>query len=315
MQDLASLGRDEVADDLRTLLRIAAEPAAVDIDALSRLLRPPLVDTLRTTLAGTRLVVRRDLGRLREQLVGRRYPRRRVLALMRSWLDDGDAVPDGAYVDVVEDVAAAPGSHASRGTAALLHERYPSLATLLPAEQPVERYWVAAWWDAAAIGEPPDPTVRQLAAHTDIAGTCAALLGHPRARAELADLDRRVTAHSVLGDQIATALDVSSRPTAELGAILRRERLLTLQLRLLGSEIARRVAVDWRVAEGFEGDPGAAIRGMHHLAHPSDLRDGATPPRAATGTAAPRWRSPSSPWPRSSPSHTYDDVLARRRVA
>jgi len=115
---LTALGRDELAADLRQLLVFVASPVAVDRLALAHLLDGPLTPVVRDVLGGGHLVVRRDLSVLREELTGRRYPKRRLLELFGAWVDPAGDLPAGSYVEVVDSQGAQGrpdgGPHAAR---------------------------------------------------------------------------------------------------------------------------------------------------------------------------------------------------------
>jgi hypothetical protein len=112
VDDLVGLGRTDVADDLRRLLALVAGAGAgtggdaagagVDPLALAHLLTVPLASVVRDVLAGASLVVQRDLSVLREDLIGRRYPKRRLLELIGNWVDPTGEVPAGGFVEVVD---------------------------------------------------------------------------------------------------------------------------------------------------------------------------------------------------------------------
>ena len=101
-EDLAGLGRDEMAGDLRRLLATVADPPAADPLAVAHLASGPLATVVRDVLGGGRLVVQRDLATLREDLIGRRYPKRRVLELLAEWVDPEGDLPAGGHVEVID---------------------------------------------------------------------------------------------------------------------------------------------------------------------------------------------------------------------
>ena len=61
--------------------------------ALAHLLDGPLTPVVRDVLGGGHLVVRRDLSALKEDLTGRRYPKRRLLELFAAWVDPAGDLP------------------------------------------------------------------------------------------------------------------------------------------------------------------------------------------------------------------------------
>ncbi|MDP9387463.1 MAG: hypothetical protein M3Q48_05905, partial [Actinomycetota bacterium] len=136
---------------------------------------------------------------------------------------------------------------AGGGTAALLAERFPGVAALLPAHEPVDAFWLAAWW-----GNRPGPPAwlpTDLLAQADrVAAAAHALVADGQAAGELAALDARISADTVLGDQVAAALDLPSRPAPEVVAALSGERLLRHPVRLGATQLVRRLAADWQLA-------------------------------------------------------------------
>jgi hypothetical protein len=280
-EDLAALGREESAADLRRFLTLAAAPATADPVAIAHLLQGPLRETLHDVLGGGRLVVRRDLARLREDLIGRRYPRRRLLELLAEWVGQGPDVPEGAFVEVVDsgerEAGAGPPPAAGGATAALLRRRFPGLAAALPAERPADAFWLAAWWLAPAGGPGPRPAPPAwvppglLAEPEAVAAACRAALADPGARAELAELDARVGPQALLGDQVGAALSPAGRTAAEVAVELFGERLLRHPVRLAAGELVRRVAADFQLADRLPPDGLARLRAGHALLEAAEL--------------------------------------------
>jgi hypothetical protein len=278
-EDLAGLGRNELAADLRRLLAVVADPPAADPVAVTHLAGGPLATVVRDVLGGGRLVVQRDLAALREDLIGRRFPKRRLLELLASWVDPADDLPAGGFVEVIDssDSSAAAASlvatrlspAARSATVAFLSERYPRLARLVPAERAADAFWLAAWW----LGRPDPP--RWLAAGLledgELLAAADAARSDPGALAELAELDRRIGPDSLLGDQVAAALDLGSLAGLEVAGVLADEHLFRHPLRLAAAELARRLAGDWQLSERVgELDP-ARLAADHALVAESAL--------------------------------------------
>jgi hypothetical protein len=273
--DLAALGRAELADDVRRLETMASEADPVDLGALAALLDGDLPPLLRDVLTGGQLIVTRDLATLREDLIGRRYTKRRLAELLAAWVDAGDDVPLTGFVEVVDSAearaAAGPGGHAAApaqsgtatgGTAAFLGERFPGLAAVLPTHQPADAFWLAAWWGDRPA--PPGWLPATLIAEPDrLVAAADAALGDLTALTELADLDERAGPDSVLGRQIAAALDLPSRSLSDVAAVLAGERLLRHPVRLAADEILRRVAGDWHLV--VQLDPVERVASGHAL--------------------------------------------------
>ncbi|HWD72702.1 MAG TPA: DUF6079 family protein [Actinomycetota bacterium] len=266
---LAALGRDELAADLRQLLAFVASPVAVDWLALAHLLDGPLTPVVRDVLGGAHLVVRRDLSALREELTGRRYPKRRLLELFAAWVDPAGDLPAGGYVEVVDSQGAqggpnggptlpgavmrnAAGEAAAGATAQFLSERFPRLAALVPAERPAESFWLAAWWTGGGAGErsgPPAWLPTALLAEGPALAVAAHAAGRePGPLAELMLLDAKVGPQSLLGDQMAAALRLADATGPQVAAILASERLFRHPMRLSADELARRLRADWQLA-------------------------------------------------------------------
>ena len=100
--DLERLGRDELAADLGRLIELAGRPDRASCSEVASLVGPELVAVLRDVLGGGRLIATRDLAELREDLIGRRYTKRRLLELFSSWVDPGGDLPPGAFVEVAD---------------------------------------------------------------------------------------------------------------------------------------------------------------------------------------------------------------------
>jgi hypothetical protein len=278
--DLAGLGRDELAADLRRLLSLvlgSREPDDATCLALAHLLVEPLAGVVRDVLAGGELVSRRDLAALREDLIGRRYPKRRLLDLLAAWVDPTGELPARSFVEVVdsgegEPASAPPPEPAAVGgaTAAFLARRFPRLAALLPAERPGEAFWLAAWW--AGRPDPPAWLPGGLVAEAELLGVAAeAARGDLGARADLAELDGRAGRESLLGDQLAAALGLGDRTAAEVAAVLAGERLLRLPQRLAAGELVGRLEADWQLVERLPGLDAAALGAAHALAGEGEL--------------------------------------------
>ena len=285
--DLAALGHSELAGDAARLAAMAAaSPGEVDADAVASLLQAALAGVVRDVLTGGQLIVTRDLAALREDLIGRRYPKRRLLELLAAWVDPTGEVPPGGFVEVVDSAeatgpgrrvggATAPvgpgqngagdrapsrasgGRHEQGGTEAFLAARFPGLAALLPERQAADAFWLAAWW----AGRPSPPAwlpARLLADPERLQAAADAARGDLTALAELADLDQRVGADSVLGDQMAAALDLGGRAAAEVAEVLVGEALLRYPLRLATEQFVCRMSADWQLASLLDGVDGIA---------------------------------------------------------
>ena len=102
--DLQSLGNEALASELRRLLLLLAdEPGAAQDQALVELLGGGAGLVVQDVLAGGQLVVRRDLSTLRDDLAGRRYPKRRLLELLAAWVDPGGELAPGSYIEVLDE--------------------------------------------------------------------------------------------------------------------------------------------------------------------------------------------------------------------
>ena len=249
-EDLASLGQAEVADDLSALLRLAAAPGRADPAAVAHLVDGRVAGVLRQVLRGGQVVVRRDLGALRAELAGRRHPRRRLLELLRAWVDGPDGVDEQAVVEVVDGDEArsdAGRSPAGGATVAFVAERFPALAELLPDQRPGDAFWLAAWWagrPAAPAWLPPD-----LLAAPGLAAAATAAASAPGPRDELADLDGRLEPGTLAGSQVVAALELRGARDDRVLAALLDERLLRAPVRLATTELARRLASAPALAE------------------------------------------------------------------
>ncbi|HKF77868.1 MAG TPA: hypothetical protein VKF59_17130, partial [Candidatus Dormibacteraeota bacterium] len=276
--DLASLDRSETASDLQRLLAVAAAPDRAEPVALVHLLRPELRATLREVLSGRQLVVRRDLAQLREDLIGRRYPRRRLLELVQAWIDGsgaGEPPPERAFVEVVDSGEAAagaarPAAEDEPATAAFLRARWPRLAGELPEHRPSDAFWLAAWWrDRPAR---PDWVPPGLAADEELAAAARAAAEDPAAGRDLAELDARIGPRTLLGDQVEGALDLAARDGAGLAGALLAERLLRHPVRLAASALVRRLGADLQLVERVPAGALDRLASEHALLDPRELR-------------------------------------------
>jgi len=291
--DLASLGRAELAAGLRGLLALLAAPEAADPAAVVDLLGDDLRSVLRDVLSRSTLIVQRDLAGLREDLIGRRYPKRRLLELLAAWVDPSDELPPTGFIDVVDSAEVAVGSEGAVSqnavptgqrlatshrsaertrpagapqsvTAAFLAQRFPGLAELLPAQRAADAFWLAAWWT-----DRPSPPAwlppRLLAERQLLAVAASAAPGDLGALAELVELDARVGPDSVLGDQVAAALDLRAQPVTEVAATLAGERLLRHPVRLAVGELIHRLAADHTLADRLAGIDTAELAAAHAL--------------------------------------------------
>ncbi len=246
--DLARLGRDELAHDLTRLTH-------AETDELMRLASPELVRTAGEVLSGSQIITIRDLAALRENVIGRRYPRRRLAEIIEAWVDPDGDLPPGGFVEIVDSTdpagtaPAAPRSIPVGGsaTAAFLARRFPGLAALLPTRQAGDAFWLSAWW--AGHPAPPAWLPAGLLDQADrLAEAAEAARADRGALAELADLDSRVGPATLAGKQMAACLDLGSRPAGEIATLLSRERLLRHPIRLAASQLLQRMGADLAVA-------------------------------------------------------------------
>ena len=279
--DLASLERTEAAADLRRLLELSAAPQRADAAALTQLLGPELRATLREVLSGRQIVVRRDLAQLREDLIGRRYPRRRLVELVEAWIsgtDEGEPPPERAFIEVVDsgDVGRAAGGlkpePPGSATVSFLRARFPRLAEGLPGHRPVDAFWLAAWWR----DRPGRPAwIPSGLANDDAlaaAATAAVGAGDPEILRELGELDQRVGPRALLGDQVTAALDLPGSDGAQLAGVLFGERLLRHPVRLAAGELLRRLAGDWQLFDRLPAGGLERLRVEHALLGGSELK-------------------------------------------
>ncbi len=289
--DLRTLGRHELAGDLRRVVALADGPGA-EAAALSALLASELPGVLGSVLTGAQLIVTRDLAALREDLIGRRYPKRRLLELLAAWVDQAGEIPPGGFIEVQDsaDRPARPGAHpdprsnggAASATVALLAQRFPGVAALLPAHDPTRAFWLAAWW-ADRPGPPPWLPPGLIAERERVAAAASALVAEPAAVADLAALDAQITGSSVLGDQVAAALDLASLRAAEVAEVLAGERLLRHPVQLAAGHLAGHLAADWPLAELVDVP---ALARSHALLTDADLEPVARLIEAARHLAA-----------------------------
>jgi hypothetical protein len=273
--DLESLGQNEAAADLQRMLQFASAPERADPTALGHLLAGSVHGLLRQVLRGGEVVARRDLAALREDLAGRRYPRRRLLELLRAWVDGPEGLGEQAIVEV-EDSAEGPSAGAARWsgqgpTVDVLQARFPALAAQLPFDRPAEAFWLAAWWRQRP--HPPAWLPAQLLEGSGgLQDAARALLGEAGPRRELAELDAKVQEGTLLGDQVEAALDLGRQSAVGVMSVLLEERTLRLPVRLAAAELLRRVAADLPLAERLPSEALARLATEHGLLADADLR-------------------------------------------
>jgi|GEM_PF-2061830 len=295
---LEALGRAELAGDVRRLVELATEPDKADLMAVASVAGTEVQEVLRDVLAGGQLIVARDLAVLREDLIGRRYTKRRLLELFQAWLDPDGSLPGGGLVEVTDSSEGAPagpgagvgsaasaswgGSQNGRGlgvtgspTVAFLRERFPGVAAVLPSEPAADAFWLAAWW--AGGPEPIEPrrqgppawVPRALLETPRLAQAVSALRSGPDALAELADLDSRCSPGTALGEHIRRALGLEQATMAEVASVLSSERLLRYPLALAADQLVRRLAGDWQAAgDLFDLE---ALASAHYLVTSGEL--------------------------------------------
>ncbi|MGH9055053.1 MAG: hypothetical protein ACRDYY_04190, partial [Acidimicrobiales bacterium] len=130
-----------------------------------------------------------------------------------------------------------------------------------------DAFWLAAWWNGRP-GPPPWLPAGLLAEGERLAAAAAAARQDPAALADLADLDRRSGPGSVLGGQIAAAVDLAGATTAEVLAVLAGESLLRHPFRLASGQLLRRLGSDWLLADRV-APSGISVR--HALIETSEL--------------------------------------------
>ncbi|MGH9073562.1 MAG: hypothetical protein ACRDZQ_05520, partial [Acidimicrobiales bacterium] len=162
-------------------------------------------------------------------------------------------------------LSAGPAGGASDGTVAVLAERFPGLAALLPSHQAADAFWLSAWW----AGRPSPPSWlpdRLLAEPARLAAAAQGALGDLTALAELADLDARIGPDTVLGDQVTASLDLARRAAPEVAGALLGERLFRHPVRLAAGQLLRHLSGDWQSALRLEGlDRVASVPSAHAL--------------------------------------------------
>lgn len=299
--DLDALGRDGLASSLRSLTVLAAEPAATP-DRVAEVLggedREELVGVLHDVLTGGQLIVTRDLADLREDVIGRRYPKRRLLDLLADWVDPAGDLPGSGFVEVIDNadssgrgpvgpavngIAGAMPSPRPAGqaegpqpsaTVAFVKERFPGLFSLLPDHRGADAFWLAAWWlDRPA---PPSWLPSGLLAEPGLLKAASrAATQALEARAELADLDSRIRPGSMMGEELAAALALGDVPNPDVATALSTETLLRHPLRLAANQLLRRMAGDWQlgrqVAPTGSPDLVADVAAHHALVSADEL--------------------------------------------
>ncbi|MBO0708873.1 MAG: hypothetical protein J2P44_10960, partial [Candidatus Dormibacteraeota bacterium] len=296
-EDLRAVGRAEAAGDVARLLKLCADPDRAEPGTVVHLLEGAARDVLHAVLRGGEVLVQRDLGDLREELAGRRYPKVRLQELLRSWVEGADGLSPHAMVEVADRGAAEAGARpVTSPTLAILQERFPELAAALPRDRAADAFWLAVWW----VGRPYPPTWLPggLLKDAETLERAAEAAAKPGAREDLEALDGRVRERTLLGDQVAHALALGDRTGSEVAGTLLGERLLRHPVRLAAGELLRRVAADLALAERVSAEAltrlgtehvllsdvevaplAAALAAARHLAAAERELPQATPPR------------------------------------
>ena len=89
LEGLRQVGKDEEAEEVRELLKLAPEGAEV-VEALGRRLTPRVISHVNEAFRGKVIVVRRDLDRLYQSLVHRKYTLAQTRRILREWLGEAE---------------------------------------------------------------------------------------------------------------------------------------------------------------------------------------------------------------------------------
>jgi hypothetical protein len=290
---LEVLGRKELGNDLRQLLELASRPQGTGPLPVASLVGQDLQGVLRDVVSGGQLIVTRDLAALREDLIGRRYPKRRLVELLAAWVDPDGAMPPTAFVEVEDSsegtaevpgrpgpaqpravVPAQPGRPGGTPTVVFLRSRFPELAAALPVQQAADAFWLAAWW----AGRPGAPgwVPSSLVEDPRLARAAEAARADLGALGELEDLDSRCGPATVLGGQVGPALGLSSADLASVVAALCSERLLRYPVQLAADQLVRRLAAGWQGTGHVDRLAGgkldvARVASEHYLLAPEEV--------------------------------------------
>ena len=283
---LEALGRAELAANLRALLDLTCNPAEADPLAVASLAGAELQQVLRDVLSGNQLIVTRDLAALREDLIGRRYTKRRLLELLNSWADPDASLPSVGFIEVVDSSDAGGVPNTGRVPNSSVDELssvggVPPGASRSQAEPGTGMPELASRPVALSSGTPGFLRARfpslaralpavQAADAFWLAAWWAGRAGLPKwvphslmeapgltqgrdaarqdlgALGELADLDSRCGPSTALGGQVERVLGLGSAPLAEVARVLSSERLLRYPVALAAGQLARRLAGDWQ---------------------------------------------------------------------
>jgi hypothetical protein len=160
-----------------------ATAGATDPVALASLVGPELQQVLQDVLSGSQLIVTRDLAALREDLIGRRYTKRRLVELLTSWADPEGTLPGTGFIEVVDSSEAASAPAGNSGPVGGAGQAPPS-----------EQEWPAPpAGTAGASTRPAGAAARTAGASTRPAGAAS----RP-ARTTFAQLDRASATVSLL---------------------------------------------------------------------------------------------------------------------
>jgi hypothetical protein len=251
---------------------------------LASLLSGELPRVLGDVLTGGQLIVTRDLASLREDLIGRRYTKRKLLDIVTAWVDQRGQVPSGGFIEVidstekpslnrplvVEQASGALPTGTGSATVGVVARRFPALAGLLPDQQSGDAFWLAAWWAGRPFAPPWLPT-RLLSERPRLTQAADAALTDLTVLADLADLDARIGFDSVLGGQVAAALDVEGRSAAELVEVLQSEVLFRHPVRLAADQLLKRLAADWQLVTRLGDFDPAGVAGRHALISDAEM--------------------------------------------
>ncbi len=90
--------------ELTGLMRLDPDLPIDDLkDELARLLTPAAIEHINRALEGNIVIVKRDISKLYQDLVDRKYPKAKVREILNRWMDGGQQLSDDVYIMIEEE--------------------------------------------------------------------------------------------------------------------------------------------------------------------------------------------------------------------
>ena len=128
LEGLDLLEKKEEADPIRQLMELSPQDVSF-IDQLDRILTPRLIQNINEAFRGKVVVVQRDLDKLYQSLVHRKYSLAQTRKILRDWLKE-DTISEGTFLHFLGRGEREPADQAQEAFGDFLHEQFDDLAHL-----------------------------------------------------------------------------------------------------------------------------------------------------------------------------------------